>query len=144
VGTPSENTDMMMPAAPAPTGGEAARNARYVYLVGRLRNRQMTMEEATELFGLMQGMLRTSEIARQAAIRAIASRGAAPSAPPAAKPPTGAPPAGGTLSADELLMLGLLGTGAASGVLAALTKRVQELMASAPSPQGAKSDAPSS
>ncbi|MGC2359611.1 MAG: hypothetical protein WA691_04825, partial [Thermoplasmata archaeon] len=64
------------PNAASPSGypgstDPGARNQRYNYLVGRLRNRQLTMEEATELFTLMQAMLaRASEIARTAAYRA--------------------------------------------------------------------------
>ena len=50
-------------------GSGGGPNARYAYLVARLRNRQMTMEEATELFNLMQGMLQTSESARVALLR---------------------------------------------------------------------------
>ena len=134
MGAPPTSTD----STPAPAGTDATRNARYVYLVGRIRNRQMTMEEATELFGLMQGMLRTSELARQAALRAMSAQPAPPTTT-APKPAAGPAPPAGALSADELLMLGILGTGAASGVLAALTKRIQELMASAPAP--AQSDA---
>ena len=140
--TPPSSSDMS-PIVPPATGANAAQNQRYVYLVSRLRNRQMTMEEATELFGMMQGMLRTSELARQAALRAMAApppKGMA-QAPKAAA----AEPSGAGIPPDDLLMLGLLGTGAAAGVLAAITKRLQEVT-QAPGPKAAppKSQAPPS
>jgi len=134
VGTPQDDSG---PPAQyvAPVGGDAARNARYVYLIGRLRNRQMTMEEATELFGMMQAMLRASELGRQAALRAMSA--APPSAPTRApaSPATPSAPSQGAPGPDDLLMLGMLGTGAAAGILAALTKRIQELT-SAPEASG--------
>jgi len=86
----------------------------------------MTMEEATELFGMMQGMLRASELGRQAALRAM-SAAPVPSGTTPSKPAAVAAAPGGAPSSDDLLLLGLLGTGAAAGVLAALTKRIQEL-----------------
>ena len=111
------------PTAPVPPpGGTVAANARYVYLIGRLRSRQMTMEEATELFGLMQGMLRNSELARQAAVRAAGS--SAPAAPiPGALSPvrSTAPPSG----SDDLLLVGILAIGAGAGLLAAMAKRIE-------------------
>jgi len=126
VATPPSNPDLT-PVTPPP-GANAQQTTRYVYLVSRLRNRQMTMEEATELFGVMQAMLRASELARQAALRAMGSP--PPSTPAAsARVPGPAGPPGGIPSADDLLMLGILGTGATAGVLAALTKRIQELTA---------------
>ena len=126
MGTPPD-TAQNPPSAPSPPAVEVGTaNPRYIYLVGRLRNRQMTMEEATELFGLMQVMVRTSELARQAAIRAMAAQPPRASSPSAPKPAAPSVP-GGTPSADDLLLLGILGTGAAAGVLAALTKRIQEL-----------------
>ena len=104
-----------------PSSAAAQRNARYAYLVGRLRNRQMTMEEATELFGLMDGMLRTSEAARIALMRT-------PTPPPAestARPRVAPPPIGG--GSDDLFLLGILAMGAGAGLLAAMTRRLQEL-----------------
>lgn len=108
------------------SGGEGGRNARYVYLVARLRNRQMTMEEATELFNLMQGMLQTSEAARLAIARAPppAQSPSAFTPPPVARAP--APPGG---SGDDLLLVGLLAMGAGAGLLAAMTKRMQDVTA---------------
>ena len=110
---------------------DAARNQRYVYLVGRLNNRQMTMEEATELFGIMQGMLRQSEAARLAMLRL-----AAPPPPAGVKErpaPTGLPTA--TAASDDFFLLGLLAMGAGAGLLAAMAKRLQDL---SPPPASAK------
>jgi hypothetical protein len=112
--------------APAPTsvGGATNPNARYTYLSGRLRSRQITMEEATELFGIMQGMLQRSEAGRQALMAASRSRGlggaATVAAPPA--PRTPAPAAG----SDDMLLFGLLAMGAGAGLVAALSKRIQD------------------
>ena len=110
---------------PSPTG---QRNQRYVYLVARLRNRQMTMEEATELYALMDGMLRASEAARIALMRAppppTVERAAAPLAP---KPPPPAASAG-----EDFFLLGILAMGAGAGLLAAMTKRMQDLSPSPP------------
>jgi hypothetical protein len=116
-------------ATPATNASDAQRNARYAYLVGRLRNRLMTMEEATELFGLMQGMLRQSEVARAALMRVPPPPSTAPSAP-ALPRPAAAPPSG---PADDFFLLGLLAMGAGAGLLAALTKRIQGIPPSAPS-----------
>jgi hypothetical protein len=110
------------PTPPSPANaGEAQRNARYVYLVARLRNRQMTMEEATELFGLMQGMLRQSEVARAAMMRAPPP----PPSEPSAKPK---PPAAPSIpNADDFLLFGVLAMGAGAGLLAALNRKLQEV-----------------
>ncbi len=108
------------------SGSNAQRNVRYAYLVGRLRNRQMTMEEATELFGLMEGMLRQAEAARSALVRAAA----APAAPMAETPrPKAAPaPSGG----DDFFLLGILAMGAGAGLLAAMSRRLAEGPVAAP------------
>lgn len=81
----------------------------------------MTMEEATELFTLMQGMLQTSEAARAALIRA-------PAPPPSTiRPPAAARPAAPPIAInDDLLLVGLLAMGAGTGLLAAITKRLRE------------------
>jgi hypothetical protein len=95
---------------------------RYAYLVGRLRNRQITMEEATELFAIMQSMIQSSEAARAAMARV-------PPPPPMASPGIPrAPPVPGTagMSGDDMLLVGLIGMGAGAGLLAAMTKRFQE------------------
>ena len=107
-------------------GGQ--RNQRYTYLVARLRNRQMTMEEATELYTLMDGMLRASEAARLAVMRTPA----APMPERAALPiPKAAPAATAPSAGDDFFLLGILAMGAGAGLLAAMTKRMQDL---APSP----------
>lgn len=110
-----------------PSRSEAQRTVRYNHLVERLRGRQITMEEATELFTIMQGMLRASEAARLA--RA--------SAPPAEEKPRPAPhkPAGvGLPASDDLLAVGILAMGAGAGLLAAITKKMSEAGAAGPSP----------
>jgi hypothetical protein len=118
-----------MPAPSAPSSTDAQRNARYAYLIGRLRNRQITMEEATELFGIMQGMLRTSELARQAALRLPAPP---PSRVPEAPPPVeGRPPL--VPVTDDLFLAGLLAMGAGAGLLAALSKRTVDSSSSSSS-----------
>ncbi len=105
--------------------GDLQRQTRYNYLVGRLRSRQITMEEATELFAILQAMLRASETARLAA---VARPSASPSAPPGpvARSP-GATPAG----PDDLLLVGLLAMGAGAGLLAAMAQRLATLPAPA-------------
>ena len=112
----------------APPGGtavspaqNAARNQRYTYLMGRLHARQITMEEATELFTIMQSMIQTSEAARAALVRAVP---APPIPGPTPVRPVAAPaaPSGG----DDLLLVGILAMGAGAGLLAAMTKRIQD------------------
>ncbi|MGA8711341.1 MAG: hypothetical protein WB786_08990 [Thermoplasmata archaeon] len=116
-------------------GSGGGPNARYAYLVARLRNRQMTMEEATELFNLMQGMLQTSESARVALLRIPASPSSlAPAHPP---PAARTPPAPGG-SGDDFLLLGILAMGAGAGLLAAMTKRIQDVT----TPPGSTPSAP--
>ncbi|MCI4360252.1 MAG: hypothetical protein L3J91_00955 [Thermoplasmata archaeon] len=107
------------PPPDTPAGG-----SRYVYLLGRLRNKQITMEEATELFSVQQGMIR------------IAARPTAP--PPSASGggPTGTPSApsalGISVMSDEGLALALLAFGTGAGVLAAILKRNRDGPAAAP------------
>jgi len=117
---------------PPPARADAQRAIRYNHLIGRLRNRQITMEEATELFGLMQGMLRASEAARLARV-------AQPDATPVPAPRTPKPAAVGMPMSDDLLLAGILAMGAGAGLLAAITKRMNE--GSAPS-KGAASPSP--
>jgi hypothetical protein len=96
-------------------GGTAGSGARYVFLVGRLRNRQITMEEATELFEIMDLTVRSLS----------AAAAAAPTAPPSSSPPKRTPPEPPTsqFNRDELLPFGILLVGAASGISAALRDR---------------------
>jgi hypothetical protein len=115
------------PSAPAaaPTSGSGS-GSRYNYLAGRLRNRQITMEEATELFALMQGMIaRANEVARATAMRTPAVPVApVPEAPTIATAPS---------SSDDLLLVGILAMGAGAGLIAALAKRMGEAPGTAPS-----------
>jgi hypothetical protein len=113
------------------SGTQSAANQRYNYLIGRLRSRQITMEEATELFTLMQGMIaRANELARAAAYRAPSAPG--PTAGLAPPPPRGAAPS----SADDLLLVGILAMGAGAGLLAALSRRMGDPTPPAPSGSG--------
>ena len=102
-------------------GRDGSRNSRYTYLVGRLHNRQLTMEEATELFTVMQGMLQTSEAARIALMRTPTAP--TPSAHPPPPPPERAAPSS---AGDDMLLLGIFAMGAGAGLLAAMTKRIQD------------------
>lgn len=116
----------MAPSAARPAPPPAT-SARYAYLVGRLRARQITMEEATELFGIMQGMLRES-LAVRARLEGARTKGApsppppAPAAAPTAPSPTA--PVRGAPPADDLLLLGLLALGAGAGLGAAFARRL--------------------
>jgi len=97
------------------------------------------MEEATELFTVMQAMLQTSEAARLALTRTAAVPSAFTATPP--PPPSAAPaPAGG----DDLLLVGLLAMGAGAGLLAAMTKRIQEATPSVGSNSSGSGPAPAS
>jgi len=106
---------------PSNASREAARNQRYTYLVGRLHARQITMEEATELFTVMQAMIQASETARAALVRAVPP-------PPIPGPTTVRPPPGPAApsTGDDLLLVGKLAMGAGAGLLAAMSKRIQE------------------
>ncbi|MCI4373298.1 MAG: hypothetical protein L3K02_06630 [Thermoplasmata archaeon] len=116
-------------------------NARYSYLVSRLRSRQVTMEEATELFGLMQGMLQRSEAGRQALMAASRTRGMTGASTPSATPAPRTPTAMG--SSDDMLLFGLLAMGAGAGLVAALAKRIQDGPPTPPPSAGAAKPAPS-
>ncbi len=89
------------------------------------------MEEATELFGIMQAMLRAAETARQLAIRAVP---VAPLSPPLGAPPPTPPTPVRALAntSDDFLLMGILAMGAGAGLLAALARRMQEGPASPP------------
>ncbi|MGD0718621.1 MAG: hypothetical protein ABSA15_03465 [Thermoplasmata archaeon] len=105
---------MSVAKAHPPMGGTPASGERYAYLVGRLRNRQITMEEATELFGIMDATIRSISAA---AVAASAPR--TPTAPKRTEKPA-APP---LLASDDLLPFGILLVGAASGISAAVRER---------------------
>ena len=119
------------------TAASGSGNPRYDHLTSRLRNRQITMEEATELFSLMQAMIaRANEVARAAALRPASVIAAAGGPPP--PPPARAPAAPG--SSDDFLLVGLLAMGAGAGLLAALAKRLGD--PSSPSPAGGGRSSP--
>ncbi|HKV89927.1 MAG TPA: hypothetical protein VJQ43_01885 [Thermoplasmata archaeon] len=99
----------------------APATSRYAYLVSRLRSRQITMEEATELFALQQTMIAHASVPDR------------PSSPPedspTEPPPPSAPGPGGMAPgafSDENIAMGLLAMGAGAGLLAAVVKRAQE------------------
>ncbi|HTW77806.1 MAG TPA: hypothetical protein VMG14_08615 [Thermoplasmata archaeon] len=106
---------------PPPSGSGGSAGSRYTYLVGRLRNRQITMEEATELFTVMQTMVQRANETARAALRTPAAS-SVPIAPVPEAPRTAAP----TGSSDDLLVVGLLAMGAGAGLIAALAKRMGE------------------
>ncbi len=110
------DSDFGMPPPPPPPPPPSP-SARYAYLVGRLRHRQITMNEATELFELQQTTL-ASALARAQTV---------PSPPPEGAPPasstTPAPPASLLPAADDAFWMGLLAMGAGAGLLAAVLKR---------------------
>ena len=109
---------------PPPPAGDATvpgiTNPRFVYLIGRLRNRQITMEEATELFQLQQQMIAAAVASRTSASPPPSASGNRPSVAPTPTP--GSPPA----FDDDSLALSLLAMGAGAGVLAAILRRAQE------------------
>jgi hypothetical protein len=104
---------MDAPSAPPSGTGESGPPVRYVFLLGRLRNRQITMEEATELFGIMQGMVRA----------AAAAAPAAPMPTPTAAPKAAPPPGAGVPLGEDLYWMSILALGAGSGLAAALLRR---------------------
>jgi hypothetical protein len=95
--------------------------------LGRLRNRQITMEEATELFAIQQATIRAASRAPPASA----------SMTPGAPPPAGAAAAAGlSVMSDEGLALALLAFGTGAGVLAAILKRNRD------GPTGARPPSP--
>ncbi|MCI4323890.1 MAG: hypothetical protein L3K03_07755 [Thermoplasmata archaeon] len=103
------------PTAPSPPAP-----ARHAYLVGRLRSRQITIEEAQELYELQQALI--LRLSSPPPTRYVAP----PPAPAADAPasPVARPTATFTLG-DDALWLGLLGLGASAGIFAAILKRSQ-------------------
>ena len=103
------------------------------------------MEEAIELYTLMDGMLRASEAARVAMVRAPPTAPTMPPAPERGPPPrTGPPPGAAAPAGAGVFLLGILAMGAGAGLLAAMTKRMQDLAPPAPAPDrsATKSNAP--
>jgi hypothetical protein len=88
---------------------------RHVYLLGRLRSRQITMEEATELFAIQQAMIRAASRSPPPAPTSTGTPGAPASG--------GTPMAGLSVMSDEGLALALLAFGTGAGVLSAILKR---------------------
>jgi hypothetical protein len=118
--------ELELPVGMSDTGPGAASpsvpptTARYVYLMTRLRSKQITMEEATELFSVQQGLLQ--------AARAAAARSSSSSSTPSVPGLPGAPGQAPTPLAisDDTLWTGLLFMGAGAGVLAAILRRAQD------------------
>ena len=115
---PSPQTAAPVPTAPRPS--VAPSPARYAYLVGRLRGRQITMEEATELFALQQQIIARME-----------AQASLPPPPPPSEmtmtvPRVGKPiPGTGGLTSEDAVWEGLPALAAAAGIFAALFKRAQ-------------------
>ncbi len=113
---PSPSEAPSPPEAAAP--GRAPSPARYGYLVGRLRSRQITIEEATELFEIQQRMIVV------AAAPAVDNRPRSPEPPPAPSTP-GTPSSAKGLPrpGDDALWEALPVLAAGAGILAAVLKR---------------------
>lgn len=105
--------------------------SRYAYLVARLRHRQITMEEATELFGIMD---ETIHRLRTEVIRTPPPPPPQPAMGPAMPPPTPGEPKGGppAISTDDLLTAGVLMIGAGAGIAAALKRKAEMGRSSGP------------
>jgi hypothetical protein len=113
-----------VPPPPPPTeeAPEPASAPRYPYLVSRLRNRQITMEEATELFDIQRQQVRVL-MARTNALTAASVRAPMPPPPPPVAR-SGAPVADSVAGLDPWGE-GLLFLALGAGLLAALAKRAQ-------------------
>ena len=113
----------MGPPTPSSSGGAPpARAVRYGFLVARLRNRQITMEEATELFGLMDETMRGLRSAMAAAPPPGPSAASAPT-PPA--PRKEAPVGRAGFSDDDLIAAGILLLGLGAGLGSAVRERAR-------------------
>ena len=115
------------PTAPSPP---TAPTPRYAYLVARLRNRQITMDEATELFEIQQNTLARAMAQAQTpepAPEPSSTEGAPPSGTGSATPSAGAP-------VDDVFWMGLIAAGAGAGLIAAVLKRAQEGPKANPAP----------
>jgi hypothetical protein len=116
------------PSAPSPADvGEIPQAPRYQYLVGRLRNRQITMEEATELFAIQRQQVALLLARTNALAAAAAAPSQGPRAPrPIARPATpGAPAVPFPVEGMDFWGEGLLFLALGAGLLAALAKRAQ-------------------
>lgn len=108
---PSPSVAPAPPPAPSPVVAVSS-NPRYGYLVRRLRERQITMEEATELFAIFQAVL-------------AAPASPAPPPPPQAAVRPRAVATGPIAVTDDTLAIGLLALGVGAGLLAALGARAR-------------------
>ena len=134
--------DLPPPPPPPPTAPPSP-SARYAYLVARLRNRQITMNEATELFEIQQSTL-ASALARA---QRVADTGDEPddtssSTSPSATPSTPSGGASGAPGIDDAFWMGLLAGGAGAGLLAAVLKRSQEARGASAAPEPREQVAP--
>jgi len=107
--------------APSPPVAVSSSGARYAYLVSRLRNRQITMEEATELFAIQQTLIARASVTTQPPPPPPPDVTKSDDATPAATPPSS-----GTLFSDENLAMTLLAMGVGAGLLAAVVKRARD------------------
>jgi hypothetical protein len=105
---------------------------RFPYLVNRLRNRQITMEEATELFSIQRQQVRAL-LARTNALTAAAGVPATTVPLPRLPPPPRTPGAPMTIENLDPWGEGLLFLALGAGLLAALMKRAQGAAPGAPS-----------
>ena len=124
------------PPPPPEEAEEAPATPRYPYLVSRLRNRQITMEEATELFAIQRQQVRSLVTRTNALVAAATSSPATvrvPRAPP--RPSTPAMPVG--IENVDPWGEGLLFLALGAGILAALLKRSQ-----GPTPGGSRPPTP--
>ncbi len=120
------------PAPPPAEAGEPPAAPRYQYLVSRLRNRQITMEEATELFAIQRQQVatliaRTNALAAAAATPSLVPRVSRPVARPPPPPPSAAAVEGLDFWGEGLIFLAL-----GAGLFAAFMKRAT---GSAPTPR---------
>jgi hypothetical protein len=115
------------PAPPPPDVGEIPQAPRYQYLVGRLRNRQITMEEATELFAIQRQQVALLLARTNALAAAAAYTPPSPRMPrPVVRPTTPTTPAPSfSMEGVDPWGEGLLFLALGAGVLAALMKSVR-------------------
>jgi hypothetical protein len=116
------------PPPPPPTeeAEEPTSAPRYPYLVARLRNRQITMEEATELFAIQRRQVQAL-LVRTNALTAAAAASPTPVRMPRPTPRTTevSPAAMAALENLDLWGEGLIFLAVGAGLLAAVAKRFQ-------------------
>lgn len=135
------------PPPPGDSGEDLTSNPRYAYLVSRLRNRQITMEEATELFALQQRQVRALQVRTNQLVAAAAAAPPPPESPrlvPTVVPtPSPAARSAAPAASGDFLAEGILFASVGAGLLAALIKRAQA-EPPGPSPSGAAPSPPPS